>query len=141
MYQNETYLMHHGVKGMKWGVRHDPKRLSSAGRKVAKSAKNYISKKAYNSDYATYRRSKSMTDDQLRTANKRFQMEQQYRQNVRSDVRDGRTYVGKQLNKMGNIFVSGAIGAAAGTAGAIYGKKLLNDAANKFDISWLKGKQ
>ena len=36
---SEDYLMHHGVKGMKWGVRHDPERKDKykAERKAIKS--------------------------------------------------------------------------------------------------------
>lgn len=37
LYYNQDYLMHHGIKGMKWGVRHERdttgKRASSQNKK------------------------------------------------------------------------------------------------------------
>lgn len=35
---SEDYLMHHGVKGMKWGVRHDPERTVNRIKKVTYSS-------------------------------------------------------------------------------------------------------
>lgn len=40
---SEDYLMHHGVKGMKWGVRHDPDRTSKAFRKLQNFDEGYAS--------------------------------------------------------------------------------------------------
>lgn len=40
---SEDYLMHHGVKGMKWGVRHDPDRTSRAFRKLQNFDEGYAS--------------------------------------------------------------------------------------------------
>lgn len=129
MYQDENYLMHYGIKGMKWGVRrfqnYDGTRIKKAG----SAAKKYVSKKTYNSERSAYKRSKSMSNEELKAANKRYQLEQQYRQNVRTDVRDSRSYVRKQLNKSGGILVSAAIGAAAGGAGAMIGKRILSEAS------------
>ena len=36
---SQDYLMHHGVKGMKWGVRHDPERALSSRRRMKKAFK------------------------------------------------------------------------------------------------------
>ena len=72
-----------------------------------------------------------MTDKELRDANKRYQLEKQYRDNVRNDRRDGMTSVEKILDRSGSIFASAAIGAAAGGAGAMIGKKILAKSASK----------
>ncbi len=43
---SEDYLMHHGVKGMKWGVRHDPQRTGRiSARRQYKNAKKEALKK------------------------------------------------------------------------------------------------
>jgi len=139
MYHDETYLMHYGVKGMKWGVRrfqnYDGTRIKGAAKGYAKSAGNLVktqaSRRVKNNEYSTYRRSKTMTDKELRDANKRYQLEKQYRDNVRNDRRDGMTAVERIFDKGGSIFVSAAIGAAAGGAGAMIGKKILAKSASK----------
>lgn len=84
-------LQHHGVKGMKWGVRKDRKKISE------------------------------MTDEELKTANKRKKLENEY----------------KKLNypvteSYKNKLVGAATGAAAVATVAIvrkYGKKYLTKAA------------
>lgn len=59
----QNYLNHHGIKGMKWGVRKRSKKL------------------APHEDYARVHDKKSvkqMSDRELRERNNRLQMEQQY---------------------------------------------------------------
>lgn len=45
---SEDYLMHYGVKGMKWGVRHDPERV---GRVKSAKANYKAAKKQYSKDF------------------------------------------------------------------------------------------
>lgn len=48
---SQDYLMHHGVKGQKWGVRHDPER-SAARQRTLKAKANYkAAKKQYSKAY------------------------------------------------------------------------------------------
>ena len=135
MYQDETYLMHYGIKGMKWGVRrfqnYDGTRIKGAAKKAGGLARNQASRRVKNNSYSTYKRSKSMSNEELRAANQRYQLEKQYRDNVRNDTRDGMTAVERMFDKGGSIFVSAAIGAAAGGAGAVVGKKIMAKSATK----------
>ena len=130
----ETYLAHHGVKGMHWGVRrYQPYPDGVTPRKKGEpkppnSVSSFVQKKKHDSESEIYKRSKSMTDDELRAANKRYQLEQQYRQNAINDARASRSQTERILRKSGNIFLSAAIGAAAGAAGAYVGKKIFNGA-------------
>lgn len=128
MYQNEKYLMHYGVKGMKWGVR---RYQNKDGSRIRKEVKSHFSRRVRNNEYSTYRRSKTMSDDELRAANKRYQLERQYRDNVRNDSRDGRTYAEKILDRSGSVFIGALIGASAAGAGAAVGKKVLATAGPK----------
>lgn len=70
----DFYLQHHGVKGMKWGVR---KKAASAGRRVKKQAKR---------EYASFKRERAqlkikdpreMSDDELRSTLNRNRLENQ----------------------------------------------------------------
>lgn len=122
MYQDETYLMHHGVKGQKWGVRRYQNR---DGSRIGREVKNHFSRRIRNNEYSAYRRSKTMSDEELRAANKRYQLERQYRDNVRADSRDGRTYAERIVDRSGTVFVGALIGASAAAGGAAVGKQIL----------------
>lgn len=93
---SEDYLVHHGVKGMRWGVRHDkPSTSSTKAKTVGKVAKTIgiyafpptrykalynkhkelKQKKFDSSDYAAAKR---MSDQELRERINRINLEQTY---------------------------------------------------------------
>ena len=83
---NELY--HHGVKGMKWGVRKTPVRSSSGATRKRKSNTLSLFKKkkttrkvsSANSSPAKTKSIKDMSDDELRKKIERVQLEQDYLQ-------------------------------------------------------------
>ena len=83
---NELY--HHGVKGMKWGVRKTPVRSSSGATRKRKSNTLSLFKKkkttrkvsSANSSPAQTKSIKDMSDDELRKKIERVQLEQQYQE-------------------------------------------------------------
>ena len=83
---NELY--HHGVKGMKWGVRKTPLRSSSGATRKRKSNTFSLFKKkkttrkvsSANSSPAQTKSIKDMSDDELRKKIERIQLEQDYLQ-------------------------------------------------------------
>ena len=83
---NELY--HHGVKGMKWGVRKTPVRSSSGATRKRKSNTLSLFKKkkttrkvsSANSSPAQTKSIKDMSDDELRKKIERIQLEQDYLQ-------------------------------------------------------------
>lgn len=125
-----NHLVHHGIKGMHWGIRrYQPyPKGHVGGKEIGEAAKAKIREAKAKREYSkgAYARSKSMTDEELRTANKRYQAEQQYRDNVRKDVEAGRNAAQKNLSKAKGIAVSAVVGAVAGGTGAMVGKGLLN---------------
>lgn len=75
---NNNQLYHHGIKGMKWGVRryrNEDGSLTNAGKK------RYAEKEPVHEDYAKVHDNKSvksMSDAELNARNKRLQAERQY---------------------------------------------------------------
>lgn len=51
---SQDYLMHHGVKGQKWGVRHDPERSGARQRTLAAKANYKKANKQYNKAYSKW---------------------------------------------------------------------------------------
>lgn len=78
------YLMHHGIKGQKWGVRRYQNKdgsLTAAGRKRYEKLESELNKlggKPDGKDTARAKKPKDMTDDELRSAIGRFRLEDEY---------------------------------------------------------------
>lgn len=111
MYEYPDYLAHYGVKGMKWGVR--KKAVSTVGKVQSKASslnKKRIS--SYSKDYQetrTLRRksSKKLSNSELKTLNKRMELEQNYNRLSTSSVNRG-------INITRNLV------GIAGTVGGLY---------------------
>lgn len=94
-------LYHHGVKGMKWGVR---KTVADEGKKIASSSKDI------NNSIANMRATKNsakdlskMSDKELREMVNRMNLERQYSSLTAEQKLRGHAYVSDTLEVAGNV--------------------------------------
>lgn len=87
----EEFLKHYGIKGMKWGVRRTPQQLGHAVAKKASSGEKKASKVTGNKTTSrAFRKSTSISDEELQKRINRLNMEERYedlvfRQNARNN--------------------------------------------------------
>lgn len=101
----ENELYHFGIKGMRWGVRryqNPDGSLTNAGRKRLKKGQT-SNKKTDSSNKSSTKSSstktvKDMSDDELRQAINRLQLEQQYKNLSPKNVSKGKKFVDTVTN-------------------------------------------
>lgn len=96
--RSNDYLAHHGIKGMRWGVRKD----RSSGGSVRGKKKSIPKENSFSKDYYDMKR---MSNKELRNAINRMELEKQYSMLVRNDVSNGRRIAQNTLSKVGNTFI------------------------------------
>ena len=122
MYNNELY--HHGILGMKWGVRryqNSDGSLTSAGRKRQAKKEN----KAVRKERATAKKNRRiLSDADIQKRINRLKSEQELSKLTEQDLHPGRSAVGRVIGSAGNKVVTAAVaGATAYAVKAILTKK------------------
>lgn len=89
---NNDYLAHHGVKGMKWGVRHDRRSPLSVIRNYTGSKSSAALKEARRKDI------NAMSNKELQDSITRLNLERQYRSLTQVDIGFGKRYANQILD-------------------------------------------
>lgn len=120
---NNKYLQHHGVKGMKWGVRRNLSKLDNKkiGSKKTEDSKNLKQKVNQTAPKSKQRSIKEMSDDEIRSKINRLTLEKDYKRLLsetsgQKQVSKGRAFVMDVLERSGKNIATQATTYAMGKA-------------------------
>ena len=129
----DDYLMHHGVKGMKWGVRRSKSQLARASRKSDKKSDREEEKsqsKASKSKTSFKKHVKSLSTAELDQRINRLKKENEYKELLAKDndkFYSGKKFVNEVMRDAGKQVGTQVAKYALGTAiNNATGKKIVN---------------
>ena len=108
--ENDEFLYHHGVKGMKWGVRKDRVKTSIKKRHAQNKQLRSIKKKRRQAD----RLRSTLSDKELNSRVKRLEKEERLHNLTKNNVNSGRSEANKILKRAGTTIATAAL-VGAGT--------------------------
>ena len=121
----EDILVHHGILGMKWGIRRYQNKdgtLTSAGKKRYSNNDDIKDAPQKNTEEPKKKSVKDMSDEELRREVNRMQLEQNYLKMTGQNIEKGKSAAEIALGKMKESFVS----TVAQKSGQILAERLVN---------------
>lgn len=90
-------LYHHGIKGMKWGVRRSPDQLSRARGNTKSSADQKEKEKRK----AAVKNRRTLSDAELKKRIERLKMEKEFKNLTEDDISPGKKFVSNIMSSAG----------------------------------------
>ena len=110
------FIMHYGIKGMKWGIRryqNEDGTLTEAGKKrAAKQEMRRVNKAAKEDRKQAYTNRRNLSDDEIQQRVRRLEQEKRFKSLTEEDINPGRSAAKRLLTSTGaKVLYSAALGA------------------------------